>query len=213
MELSAVSNGGLTIVGEGALMLADRLQVPLDQLVMSFIGGILLLAVFLIALGQHHPLKPEHIKNIKESKKALGSIRRITNNQKRMEIMRDMHPNVFEELILTALKSPFRKVRRNTRYTGDGGIDGQARINGQWHFIQAKRYTNHISASHVDEFIRLCKSEGKPGLFIHTGVTGEKSRELISQSSDCHMISGQALCTMIAGEVSVEHLINQSVAS
>lgn len=203
----------LTPVGKGVLWIAASLGISLEQFIIYFVLGILVLSVIVLLLGQYHPIKPTHRKNIKESKKVLASIRRIPNGQKRMDIMRNIDPNVFEELILTALKSPFRKIRRNTRYTGDGGIDGQVRINGQWHYIQAKRYQNHISAEHVKEFIQVCKRDGKPGLFVHTGVTGEKSRELIKHAPDCHMVSGQALCNMISGEVSVEHLINHSLAS
>lgn len=203
----------LTPFGELLYWLAHKLGVHPDQVTMTLVLGFLSLSVLLVLAGQYHPLKPEHKKNIKESKAVHRSLIRIQDNKKRMDILRSIHPNVFEELILTSLKSPFRKIRRNHRYTGDGGIDGQVRINGQWHFIQAKRYTNHISADHVREFIQLCKKEGQPGLFVHTGITGEKSKELISSASHCHMISGQALCAMLAGEVSVENLINNSLAS
>jgi restriction system protein len=203
----------LTAVGEMLYWLASKLQIHPDQIIMITVVGFVALSLVMIFAGQYHPLKPEHKKNIKESKSIHRALMRIPDNKKRIDILRATHPNVFEELILTAMKSPFRKIRRNHRYTGDGGIDGQVRIHGQWHYVQAKRYKNHISAEHVREFIEICKKEGKPGLFVHTGITGEKSKELISGTSICHMISGQALCSMLAGEVSVESLINNSLAS
>jgi restriction system protein len=67
-------------------------------------------------------------------------------------------------MIISALSNLGYSIKRNIRYTNDGGIDGRAVINGKKTYIQAKRYGKHITASHVTEFSLLCKKSGKKGL-------------------------------------------------
>lgn len=201
----------VTEVGSLMVLASNALSVPVDELVVYTVAGVMMTSLLAIARSQYYPIKPEHKKNIALSKKIHRQLQRTPDNAERMKIMRDIHPNVFEELLLTALKSPLRKIKRNDRYTGDGGLDGKVRIFGQWHLIQAKRYSNHIDPNHVDEFAQLCRREGCPGLFIHTGKTGERSRDIINSTDNLTMISGQALCAMVAGDVKVETLLNQSI--
>lgn len=94
--------------------------------------------------------------------------------------LRKINPFVFEELVLVCLETQGHAVKRNDSYTGDGGIDGQVYIDGRWHLLQMKRYSKHINASHVQEFARCCAGHNQPGLFIHTGRTGEKAWRSVS---------------------------------
>jgi len=102
-------------------------------------------------------------------------------------------------MILTALKQRGYQIKRNKRYSGDGGIDGQVIIEGYCYLIQAKRYTSHINPAHVQSFARLCQRRGKRGLFVHTGKTGKKSYR-IAQFSEIEMISGDRLLNMLINE-------------
>jgi restriction system protein len=106
-------------------------------------------------------------------------------------------PYTFEEAILTALSHRKFKIQRNHRYSNDGGIDGKAMWNGKRIFIQAKKYSNHISPSHVDQFAALCQKHNVVGLFVHTGKTGPMSRSFRSKSLD--IVSGDRLLQLLTG--------------
>ena len=107
-----------------------------------------------------------------------------------------VNPFVFEKMILIALKQRGYKIKRNKRYLGDGGIDGQTIIEGYCHLIQAKRYANHINPAHVQSFVRLCQRRGKRELFVHTGKTGQKN-ECIARFSEIEIIVGERLLNML----------------
>ena len=53
--------------------------------------------------------------------------------------LRKIDPFVFEELLLEGFERRGFEVIRNRRYTGDGGIDGRVKIDGQTWLVQAKR--------------------------------------------------------------------------
>ena len=131
-----------------------------------------------------------------EAAQQLRRLHRINIPQDQIIHLRGVHHFVFEEMILTALKKRGYKIKRNKRYSGDGGIDGQVIINGQHYLIQAKRYKNHINPAHVQSFAGICKKRGSRGLFVHTGKTGQKSRQ-IAQNENIEMISGDRLLNML----------------
>ncbi len=99
-------------------------------------------------------------------------------------------------MILTALKRKGHKIIRNKRYTGDGGIDGQVFMKGVHYLIQAKRYKGHINPAHVIAFAAICKRRNKRGLFVHTGKTGKKSKQVVSNTKMV-MISGTKLLDLL----------------
>lgn len=113
--------------------------------------------------------------------------------------IRKVDPFVFEEMILTCFQEQKFKIRRNKRYTGDGGIDGIVYIEGLKYLVQAKRYSGYITKSHVVEFIDLCNSKGCRGLFVHTGKTGEQSK-LLGRGGVIDIISGARLTGLLSGE-------------
>ena len=116
-----------------------------------------------------------HLVNIFKARKALTALRKIESPAQQFSFLRKVDPFIFEEMILTSLADTGAKIKRNHRYTGDGGIDGRATIKGTKYLIQAKRYKGHISAQHVKEFADICRRQRKKGLFIHTGKTGKQA--------------------------------------
>jgi len=111
------------------------------------------------------------------------------------KIIREVNPYVFEELLLYAFKRIGFKIKRSKSYSGDGGIDGQVKINGDWYLIQAKRYNNHIDSEHVKAFRVLCDQYRKQGFFIHSGKTGRKALSESGQVVD--IISGSKLLKLM----------------
>jgi restriction system protein len=109
---------------------------------------------------------------VKAAKKALRRVRRIDNTDQQIAYLRKIDPFIFEELVLWVLKDQGHRIKRNKRYTGDGGIDGQVWIKGKRHLVQAKRYSGYIRKSHLTDFDDLCKRRRCKGLFVHTGILG-----------------------------------------
>lgn len=112
--------------------------------------------------------------------------------------LRRIDPFVFEELLLTAFERKGYRVKRNERYTGDGGVDGRVYRNGELYLIQAKRYKSYVSARHLENFLRLVENtkEAKGGYFIHTGRTGKETCRLY-RGSAIQIISGERLIDLI----------------
>lgn len=129
--------------------------------------------------------------------KTIKRIRKINlSNPATLSYLRKIDPFVFEEMLLTLLKENGYKIKRNKRYTGDGGSDGQAWLKGKHYHVQAKRYKNHISKQHMVEFIELTQREKCGGLFIHTGKTGRETKK-IADEHGIRIISGDELCNLV----------------
>ncbi len=129
--------------------------------------------------------------------KTIKRIRKLNlSNPEILSYLRKIDPFVFEEMLLTLLKENGYKIKRNKRYTGDGGSDGQVWLNGVHYHVQAKRYKSHISKQHMVEFIELTKREKSKGLFIHTGRTGKATKSLADEYR-IEIISGDALCHLV----------------
>ncbi len=143
-------------------------------------------------------LKKSHKYNIKKSKELIEKIKQISEEEngyaKAIGYLRKIDPFLFEELILTALQNKGHRIKRNRRYTGDGGFDGNVRIDDVWHGIQCKRYKDSINPKHVQEFC----NQTEHGLFVHTGRTGDKSREHAS-NTNIKFVSGSLLIELITG--------------
>lgn len=114
-------------------------------------------------------------------------------------ILRKMNPYAFEELLLTCCQDQGWEIERNFRYSNDGGIDGRVLIAGKLYLIQAKRYSGYINPQHIQEFHRVIqREEGAGGFFIHTGKTGEMSKELL-RDHKITLLSGQRLVDFVLG--------------
>lgn len=137
-----------------------------------------------------------HTKNIKASKKILSKIGSFHNNGAKINYLRCIDPFVFEEMILTAYQNKGLKIRRNKKYTGDGGIDGQVFIDKKLYLIQAKRYSSYINPYHVSNFSEVIKkNRAAGGFFIHTGKTGKKAH--VNLDSNIKIISGEELLNLL----------------
>ena len=127
-----------------------------------------------------------HLHKVARSRTLRQKIREIAAQEngfaRAMGYLRKIDPLAFEELILTAIEDDNITVRRNLRYSGDGGVDGELMYAGQRVLIQAKRYGAHIQRAHVAAFASMCATYGALGLFVHTGRTGEGSRGAITEA-------------------------------
>lgn len=141
---------------------------------------------------------PRHFLYTRKASRSLKALRAIGDPARQFGYLRSVNPFVFEEMILTALQEMGHGIRRNRRYTGDGGIDGRAIINGEKVFIQAKRYRQHITAEHVSAFASLCRRSGKKGIFVHTGKTGKQSWK---NGAEGHIdiVSGSRMLNLLTG--------------
>lgn len=137
-----------------------------------------------------------HKHNVKKSKKMIKKVGKIKDPNKQITYLRKIDHFLFEEVVLSALQSMGFKIKRNSAYTGDGGIDGQVKIKGKWYLIQSKRYSNYIDKTHVEEFANVCKKRRQPGLFIHTGKTGKETSLVFQSSRNIHCVSGHLLSLM-----------------
>ncbi|WP_210526008.1 restriction endonuclease [Pantoea ananatis] len=136
----------------------------------------------------------------KRAASALVRLTELRDDAARMVWLRKVNPYVFEEMLLTALSRQGVHIKRNARYSGDGGLDGQVWIAGQRWLIQAKRYGATINAQHVAAFGLLAVQEQSRGLFIHTGRTGLSSHDAFRRCPLVILISGQRLLQLLAGD-------------
>lgn len=117
-----------------------------------------------------------------------------------MKRVRRVDPFVFEEMILTALKRRGLKIRRNRRYTGDGGVDGRFWIDGSPFLIQAKRYRGKVDGRQVGPFSKVCARHGAQGILVHTGKTDPWARRLERENDDIEIVSGDAMLALLTDQ-------------
>lgn len=141
--------------------------------------------------------KPSQRRRERQARRSLEKLLSIPEPGRKFAYLRKIDPFTFEEMILEAYKLNGHKIKRNHRYTGDGGIDGRVWLDDELHLIQAKRYSGHINASHVRDFCALVAGKGCKGIFVHTGKTGEASRSLANCDPAVSMISGQRLLELL----------------
>jgi len=106
--------------------------------------------------------------------------------------LRKTNPYVFEEMVLDAFERNGYKAMRNSRYSGDGGVDGRVRKDGKTYLVQCKRYKGFVDAGDVERFAHLCRESGMDGFFVHTGKTGRKSK-LNASYGNVKIVSGNKL--------------------
>lgn len=111
--------------------------------------------------------------------------------------LRKVNPYTFEELVLDGFLRGGYKVKRNRRYSGDGGIDGRVSKDGEEYLVQSKRYRGYISRQHVEDFSRVCTRERRKGFFVHTGKTGDASWETVSLFGNVDIVSGERMLRLV----------------
>lgn len=134
----------------------------------------------------------------RQASRVLARLPQLAADAQRMVYLRQVNPYVFEELLLTAFARCGYRIRRNARYSGDGGIDGQVWIDGQRWLIQAKRFAATIRQEHVRAFGELVRREQCRGFFIHTGRTGTVCHDAFQTYPELRRISGQQLLRLLA---------------
>jgi restriction system protein len=156
------------------------------------LGALLLLFLF------PRNYKPRHVFNRWVAKKHLARLKSISNTAQKFGFLRGVNPYIFEEMVLTSFERAGCKVKRSTRYSGDGGKDGEVKVAGRWHYVQSKRYQSHIKVQHVAVFRALCEKHKVCGVFVHCGRTSKGSWSALG--NDVAMISGNKLMRLL-----VEH--------
>lgn len=105
-----------------------------------------------------------HAYKIRQSSKILNKFKSFEFDGARIYYLKKIDHFVFEELILSAFKKRGYFIKRNKRYTGDGGVDGIV-YDSQNHeyLVQCKRYKSYVSKQDILDFQKLIlerKSEG-----------------------------------------------------
>lgn len=168
----------------------------MDQIYFVLAAGFILIAAIWIAAWKHLRPNAYHRRVRGQSKRALKRMQSMTPGAM-INYMRKMNPHAVEEIVLDAAHAAGHRIRRNDAYTGDGGVDGEIMVDGVWHLVQTKRYRKTISPQHVSDFAALCARRGQPGLFIHCGRTGQKSRS--NATAQIRFVSGSAITALITG--------------
>ena len=146
-------------------------------------------------------MKVKHKSTLKQAKRYYKLALNIHNPAKKISFLKTLNhqPFVFEEMVLLALKSKGFVVKRNDRYTGDGGIDGTAYRNQYTYIIQCKCYgkCRTIKTSDVLDLERLCTGKNVKGLFIHTAKTPIKTLKS-NMYPNVEIISGKKLVELFS---------------
>lgn len=142
--------------------------------------------------------KTRHKRNIGKAYRIISKISEFPHPGQKFAYLRKIDPFVFEEIVLNSFKQMGYKVKRNKRYTGDGGIDGAVvHPDGSRILLQAKRYSSYINPRHVDDFSEIIsKRKAHRGLFVHTGKSSSASRYRFFYSN-VEIIGGQKLLDLI----------------
>lgn len=167
------------------------------KLTMVIVGVLVLVWCW---LGRNGIRRSRHLRMQRKARNQLDLINSLPEFRQRIAYLRKINAFVFEEMLMEAIERAGHKVYRNKRYTGDGGIDGKALINGHYYLIQAKRYTGHVTTDHVSSFSQLVKRNKCRGIFCHTGKTRAATKSAINGIDHIEIISGQKLLDLLEGK-------------
>ena len=147
------------------------------------------------------PKKTKHQRNVLNSKTIILKLNSFKFDGQKLNYLKKINPFVFEELVLSAFEKKGFTIKRNKKYTGDGGIDGVMfdKENTKY-LIQAKRYANYINLAHIKDFGVLLNQKKCKGFFVHTGKTGKGSSAEVGLYSNMEIISGSKLINLITNE-------------
>lgn len=157
-----------------------------------------------------------HLYRIKKARKVLEKIKEIANQPdsggRVIGYLRKIDPFVFEELVLTVIEDSNIRVIRNKSYSGDGGIDGIFKAPKGKVLVQCKRYKNYINAKDVLELSQAVKEHKYYfGIFVHTGKTGEKSKDHVRLEKNILYISGNVLIKLLLGQLNIIEYIDSKI--
>ena len=141
--------------------------------------------------------------------KVIEKINSIDNFPQKIGYLRKIDPFVFEELLLSAFSSQGYKIKRNKKYTGDGGIDGVFYVGERKVLVQAKRYKGFVSTQHIKDIENIAKIRNCYAVFCHTGKTHRCTLDLYRNHDRLIIISGEKLIDLISNHQSISDLINR----
>lgn len=126
--------------------------------------------------------------------------------------LRKIDPFVLEELVLTVIEDSNIRVIRNKSYSGDGGIDGIFKAPKGKVLVQCKRYKSYINPKDVLKLSQKVKEyKYYFGIFVHTGKTGEKSKDHVRIEKNILYISGNLLVKLLLGQINIVQYIESKV--
>ena len=164
-------------------------------------GVVILFAVLvlLVFLGRLFPRTSRYHRTRRDQ---AGRVREILSKgsllpAQAFSYLRKVNPFTYEELVLDGFSRAGYGVRRNRRYTGDGGVDGRVTFEGEEYLVQCKRYRGYVSRRDVEDFSRLCTRECRKGFFVHTGKTGEGSWETAGAFGNVDIVSGARMLRLV----------------
>lgn len=157
----------------------------------------LLVAIVMICLLLFRRRFNKHSYNQKLSKRILHKINSFPYEGQKINYLRKIDPFVFEELLLDAFAHKGFTIRRNRRYTNDGGIDGILYKDNVKYLIQAKRYKGYVNKAHLVSFIELTEKNKCKGFFCHTGKTGTEGKTMYRNHANVEIYSGSKLLELI----------------
>lgn len=140
--------------------------------------------------------KQLHLNNKKQASRILDKVA-VVPRPVALKMLRNAHPLVVEEVVILGFQRKGIKVKHSPRYTGDGGADGQVKLDGKWALVQTKRYGKSISPGHIQDFADLCHSRKCKGCFVHTGRTGPKSKRVLAENTHIRLLSGNNLISLL----------------
>lgn len=159
---------------------------------------IVLFVIFIVGLRLLFKSKynNKHSNNIIKAEEIRSKINTFIFEGQKIKYLRKIDPFVFEELLLNFFEKKGFIIKRNTRYTGDNGIDGIIYdTNKKPILIQAKRYSNYVNPLHIKSFENLVLTTKSPmGYFIHTGKTGKMTYK---SAKNIEIISGSKLLNLL----------------
>lgn len=167
----------------------------------------LLIAIFVVTIMIIYKLrnkeKRSHAWRRKSANRAFELTKSFQNEAQIMVYLRKVDPFVFEEILLLAISQNKNcKIVKNSRYTGDGGVDGRFIYveNGKeyLYLVQAKRYSFHIKNQDLLALSKkVTEEKAYRGLFIHTGRSGKGAWRNVFQSNNIEIISGNKLLKLM----------------
>lgn len=179
-------------------MVRGFLDAVVGWLSASWVNALILMAAVLlaptVATLLWKALFGFHAQMRREARSVWKRIQEMPSDSDVYILLRTMHPFAFEELVVLSFRRNGYIAWHGPRYTGDGGVDGWVRFGGEKHPIQDKRYSGTMNPRHVRDFSRLCQGMGATGLFVHTGTTGEASR---NAAQFVRIISGRDLIGLV----------------
>ncbi len=128
---------------------------------------IILLFIYFLFFKKKNKLK-RHARNIQSGDNILAKLNSIKFNGAKINYLRKIDPYIFEELILCAFQKKGFRIKRNKKYSGDGGIDGIIYDeNNLVYLIQCNRYNSYISKQDILDFKNLVYTHNfERGFFV-----------------------------------------------